>query len=39
MTDLTLTEEERMLENLERDFVDREWAPHDREVDEKEEFF
>ena len=38
MTDLTITEEERMLENLVKDFADRELAPRAREVDEKEQF-
>ncbi len=38
MADLLLTEEERMLQNLVRDFADRELAPRAREVDEKEEF-
>ena len=33
-----LNEEERMLQNLVRDFADRELAPRAREVDEKEEF-
>ena len=38
MTDVTMTEQERMLENLVRDFADRELAPRAREVDEKEQF-
>ncbi len=38
MPDPMLKEEERMLQNLVRDFADRELAPHAREVDEKEEF-
>ena len=36
--DLMLTEEERMLQSLVREFADRELAPRAREVDEKEEF-
>ena len=36
--DLMLTEEERMLQRLVREFADRELAPRAREVDEKEEF-
>ncbi|MEK7806760.1 MAG: acyl-CoA dehydrogenase family protein [Chloroflexota bacterium] len=35
---MILTEEERMLQNLVRDFADRELIPRAREVDEKEEF-
>lgn len=38
MADLLLTEEERMLQSLVRDFADRELAHRAREVDEKEEF-
>jgi hypothetical protein len=38
MADMILTEEERMLQNLVRDFADRELIPRAREVDEKEEF-
>ena len=38
MPDPMLKEEERMLQNLVRDFADRELTPHAREVDEKEEF-
>ena len=38
MPDPMLNEEERMLQNLVRDFADREMAPRAREVDEKEEF-
>ncbi len=38
MADLILTEEEQMLQNLVRDFADRELAPRAREIDEKEEF-
>jgi alkylation response protein AidB-like acyl-CoA dehydrogenase len=38
MVDLMLTEEERMLQNLVREFADRELAPRARAVDEKEEF-
>ena len=38
MTGMILTEEERMLQNLVRDFADRELIPRAREVDEKEEF-
>ena len=38
MSDPMLNEEERMLQNLVRDFADRELAPRAREVDEKEEF-
>ena len=38
MPDPMLNEEERMLQNLVRDFADRELAPRGREVDEKEEF-
>jgi len=38
MVDLLLTEEERMLQNLVRDFADRELMPRARQVDEKEEF-
>ena len=38
MVDLLLTEEERMLQTLVREFADRELAPRSREMDEKEEF-
>jgi len=38
MADLILNEEEQMLQNLVRDFADRELAPRAREVDEKAEF-
>ena len=38
MTDLLLTEEERMLQTAVREFADRELAPRARELDEKEEF-
>lgn len=38
MTNLILTEEERMLQSLVRDFVDRELAPRARELDEEEKF-
>ncbi len=38
MADLILTEEEQMLQNLVRDFADRELAPRARETDEKAEF-
>ena len=38
MTTQILNEEERMLENLVKDFADRELAPRSQEVDEKEEF-
>ncbi len=38
MTTQMLNEEERMLQNLVRDFADRELAPRAREVDEREEF-
>ena len=38
MVDLLLTEEERMLQTLVREFADRELAPRAREMDEKEEF-
>ncbi len=38
MPDPTLNEEERMLQNLVRDFADRELAPRARAVDEREEF-
>ena len=38
MPDLLLTEEERMLQTVVRDFADRELAPRARELDEKEEF-
>lgn len=38
MADLLLTEEERMLQNLVRDFADRELAPRARQVDEEETF-
>jgi len=38
MADLILTEEEQMLQNLTRDFADRELMPRAREVDESQEF-
>jgi len=38
MPDLTLTEEERMLQSTVREFVDREMAPRAIEVDRAEEF-
>ena len=38
MADLILSEDEQMLQNLVRDFADRELMPRAREVDEKEEF-
>ena len=38
MADLILTEEEQMLQNLVRDFADKELTPRAREVDEKAEF-
>ena len=38
MPDLTLTEEERMLQSTVREFADRELAPRAKEVDQKEEF-
>ena len=38
MTDLLLTEEERMLQTTVREFADRELAPRAKEVDEREEF-
>ncbi len=38
MTDLLLTEEERMLQATVRRFADRELAPRARELDEREEF-
>jgi alkylation response protein AidB-like acyl-CoA dehydrogenase len=38
MPDPMLNEEERMLQNLVRDFADRELAPRARQADEKEEF-
>ena len=38
MAGLILTEEEQMLQNLVRDFADKELAPRAREVDEKAEF-
>ena len=38
MADLILSEDERMLQNLVRDFADRELIPRAKEVDEKEEF-
>ncbi|MFQ6025978.1 MAG: acyl-CoA dehydrogenase family protein [Dehalococcoidia bacterium] len=38
MMNLILNEEERMLQQLVRDFADRDLAPRAREVDEKEEF-
>ena len=38
MADMILTEEEQMLQNLVRDFADRELMPRAKEIDEKEEF-
>ena len=38
MVDIILTEEEQMLQNLARDFADRELMPRAQKVDEKEEF-
>ena len=38
MADMILTEEEQMLQNLARDFAERELMPRAKEVDEKEEF-
>ncbi len=38
MADMILTEEEQMLQNLVRDFADRELMLRAKEVDEKEEF-
>ena len=38
MVDLLLTEEERMLQAVVREFADRELKPRAREMDEKEEF-
>ena len=38
MSDLVLTEEERMLQAAVREFADRELAPRSRECDENEEF-
>ncbi len=38
MADMILTEEEQMLQNLVRDFADRELKPRAQEVDDKEEF-
>ena len=38
MPDLTLTEEEKMLQNLVRDFAEREVMPRAAELDEKAEF-
>ncbi len=38
MADMILTEEEQMLQNLVRDFADRELMPRAKEVDDKEEF-
>ena len=38
MADLILSEDEQMLQNLVRDFADRELIPRAKEVDEKEEF-
>ena len=38
MLDNSLTENERMLRALVRDFADQELKPHAQEVDEKEEF-
>jgi alkylation response protein AidB-like acyl-CoA dehydrogenase len=38
MTNLILTEEERMLQNLVRDFADRELKPRARQLDEEERF-
>ena len=36
--DLTLTEQEKMLQNLVRDFAEREVMPRAAELDEKAEF-
>ena len=38
MADLILSEDEQMLQNLVRDFADRELTPRSKEVDEKAEF-
>jgi alkylation response protein AidB-like acyl-CoA dehydrogenase len=38
MTNLILNEEERMLQNLARDFADKELAPRARQLDEEERF-
>ena len=38
MTDLLLTEDERMLQTTVRQFADRELAPRSQEIDEREEF-
>jgi alkylation response protein AidB-like acyl-CoA dehydrogenase len=38
VADLILTEEEQMLQNMVRDFADRELMPRAREIDEKAEF-
>ena len=38
MTDLMLTEDEKMLQNLVRDFAEREVMPRSAELDEKAEF-
>lgn len=38
MSDMILTEEEQMLQNLVRDFADRELMPRAKEIDEKEQF-
>ena len=38
MADLILSEDERMLQNLVRDFADRELTPRAKEVDERAEF-
>ncbi len=38
MSDMILTEDEQMLQNLARDFADRELMPRAKEIDEKEEF-
>ncbi len=38
MADMILTEEEQMLQNLARDFADKELMPRAKEVDDKEEF-
>ncbi len=38
MSDMILTEDEQMLQNLVRDFAERELMPRAKEIDEKEEF-
>ena len=38
MADPLLSEEERMLQTMVREFADRELAPRSKEIDEKEEF-